>query len=115
MADTEATPLPPTGRQVEYPNLRPNFVPGKSGNPSGVNRYMQQLRAAIQRQESPGRVCQVVDAMRTQALAGDKASPNAAKVYFQAVGLKLDGAAAVNVDLSDAPPEVMEYLSGKLH
>jgi hypothetical protein len=90
------------------------FVPGQSGNPEGQSKYAVTLRKAIEAQETPERVCDVIDAMRTQALAGEKSSPAAAKVYLGAVGVKLDGSATTKVDLSDAPDEVMAYLRGKI-
>lgn len=90
------------------------FKPGQSGNPEGESKYAVTLRRAIERQETAERVCDVVDAMRIDALAHEKFSPAAAKVYFGAVGLRLDGGEATKIDLSDAPPETMEYLRRKI-
>lgn len=97
-----------TGSEAaQWPNLKP-WKPGQSGNPTGVSRYAKDLRAAINAQETPDRVCAVIDAMRMQALAGEKSSPSAAKVYLEAVGVKAE---PVKVDLSQAPDEVVAWLA----
>lgn len=104
--------------QPGYPNLksgRDGFPPGRSGNPEGVSKYQALLRRAIEKQETPARVLAVIDAMREDAMAHEKFSPAAAKVYLGAVGVKLDGSAATKIDLSDAPEQVMDYLQGKIH
>ena len=102
--------------QPGHPNLwrgGPNWEKGgPSPNPTGVSKYQTQLRKAIEAKESPERVLEVIDAMRTMALSGNvKGAPAAAKVYLGAVGLKME---TTKVDLTDAPPEVMEYLRGKI-
>jgi hypothetical protein len=110
--EIEAAAAPP-GRQPGHPNLMAGgWKPGQSGNPAGLNRYQKLIRDAIQKQETPERVCAVVAAMQQDACAHEKYSAAAAKVYFEAVGLPR--VEATKVDLSDAPPEVMNYLSGKL-
>lgn len=114
MADTAAAA---TVGQPGHPNLKAGaegWKAGQSGNPTGVNKYLAQLRAAIQEQETPEEVCKVVAAMREDAKSGKKSAPAAAKVYLGAVGLKLDGGEATKIDLSDAPPETMEYLRRKI-
>ena len=67
---------------------------GQSGNPGGVSRletdYRNAVKAAVRGQETPERVCAVVNAMRKQALAGGKTAPAAAKVYLEAVGVKAE-------------------------
>lgn len=105
------------GGQPGFPNLKSGaqgFRAGQSGNPEGVSKYMASLRRAIERKETSERVLEVIDAMRIDALAHEKYSPSAAKVYLGAVGLKLDGSASTKIDLSDAPAEVMTYLEGKI-
>ncbi len=75
-------------QKVIPPGLRP-FKPGQSGNPGGLSKYERRLRRMIRKQEKPALVCQVIEAMRLQALAGDKSSPPAAKVYLAAVGVDM--------------------------
>lgn len=71
---------------------------------------MTAYRKAIQEQETPERVCQVVDAMRTQALSGSKAAPTAARVYFEAVGLPLGKPEDDLAEkMKDAPPEALDF------
>lgn len=50
--------------------------------------YRDKIKAALRKQENPSRICQLVNAMFVQALAGEKASPAAAKVYGELVGVK---------------------------
>lgn len=102
--------------QPGYPNLksgREGWRSGQSGNPDGVSAYQAKLRKAIEAQEAPELVCQVIEAMRQDAMAHEKFSPAAAKVYLSAVGLEMNKT-PTKVDLSDAPPEVMQYLAGKI-
>lgn len=71
-----------------HPNLRrgnPAWE-GRGGNPTGVSRYQVEVRKAIEAQEPPERICQVVDAMFRDAIAGKKHSAQAAKVYAMLVG-----------------------------
>lgn len=78
--------------QPGHPNLRrgnPAWE-GRGGNPAGVSRYQLEVRRAIEAQEPPGRVCQVVDAMFRDAIAGKKSSPAAAKVYASMVGVEMN-------------------------
>jgi hypothetical protein len=103
-------------RQSGHPNLlrgNPEWKPGVSGNPSGVNRYQQAIRKAIEAQEPPSEVARVVLAMKEDALAHKPYSANAAKVYLAAVGVKLNGQGK-ELDLEDAPDEVVEWLATKL-
>lgn len=77
--------------QIGWPNLksgRDGWKPGSSGNPLGMSKYHYELRQAVERQETPERVCQVVDAMFKMALKGTKASPAAAKAYAMLVGVE---------------------------
>ena len=68
------------------------FKPGESGNPGGMSKaereYRDKVKAALRKQENPSRICKLVNAMFVQALAGEKASPAAAKVYGELVGVK---------------------------
>jgi hypothetical protein len=112
-----ADPAGPTGKQPGFPNLKggaEGWKAGQSGNPEGVSKYQANLRRMIEERETPERVLAVIDAMREDALAHEKFSAGAAKVYLGAVGLKLDGSTSTKVDLSDAPPEVMDYLRKKI-
>jgi hypothetical protein len=88
------------------------FKKGQSGNPGGLSKYERRLRRSIRRQEKPAMVCQVIAAMRDQALAGTKESPAAAKVYLAAVGVDM----RPKTDLQDvleamrgAPQEALEW------
>jgi len=114
MADASAIERGET-RPDGLPKGKP-FEPGNqaASGPRPESKYVAQLRAAIQEQETPAEVCKVVAAMKADALSGKKSAPAAAKVYLGAVGLKLDGGAETKVDLSDAPPEVMDYLRRKI-
>lgn len=87
---------------------------GPSPNAGGKTSYQRALEEAISKQETPELVCQVVAAMREDAISHEKYSPAAAKVYFAAVGLKMDGKESLPIDLSDAPPETLSYLREKL-
>ena|SRR5258708_1872662 len=105
-------------RQSAYPNLLkggPTFIKGgPSPNPSGGRSpYQRALDAAIERQEAPELVCQVIAAMREQALEKGKASPAAAKVYLGAVGVDLNKAPA-KVELDNAPKEVLNWITENL-
>jgi hypothetical protein len=68
------------------------FQVGQSGNPGGMSKaereWRDKVKAALRKQETPYQICKVAAAMRTQALMGEKASPAAAKVYFEVVGAK---------------------------
>jgi hypothetical protein len=63
-----------------------SFTKGQSGNPAGASRHAVALRRAIEAKESPDRVLEVIDAMRTCALQGDA---KAASVYLKAVGAEV--------------------------
>ncbi len=63
-----------------------SFVKGHSPNPGGLSRYERSIKNAIQAQETPERVCAVVAAMQTAALAGDA---KAASVYLKTVGAEI--------------------------
>jgi len=105
---------PTDGQAKRLANLRPNpaWVPGgPSPNPNGgKSEYARKLQAAIEKQEPPENVCAVIAAMREDAMAHEKFSPAAAKVYLGAVGLDLSGQKA-KVDLKDAPDQVVEWLA----
>lgn len=89
----------------------PAWVKGMpSTNPGGKTEYARKLQAAIEAQEPPENVCAVIAAMREDALAHDKTSPAAAKVYLGAVGLDLSGQKP-RVDLKNAPDEVVTWLA----
>lgn len=110
-------PARPTGGQPGFPNLKSGaegWKAGQSGNAEGVSKYQAQLRRAIEERETSARVLDVIDAMRLDAMSHEKFSAAAAKVYLGAVGLKMDGNPPTKVDLSDAPPEVMDYLRKKI-
>jgi hypothetical protein len=104
----------PTGRQAEHPNLRPNpawVKGGPSPNPTGgESPYHRKLRLAIEKQEPVENVCAVVAAMREDAMAHEKHSAAAAKVYFAAVGLPMNREPP-KVDLSKAPDDVVNWLA----
>lgn len=94
------------------PSVGNRFAPGMSGNPGGRPKQVTAYRVAIQKQETPERVCEVVDAMRTQALLGGKTAPACARVYFEAVGLPLGKPDDdLSEKLRDAPPEALDFLS----
>jgi hypothetical protein len=99
---------------ARHPNLlkgNPEWVKGgPSPNPGGKTDYQRKLQAAIEKQETPERVCAVIAAMHEDATAHEKFSPAAAKVYLQAVGVDLNKAPA-KVDLGHAPKEVVDWLA----
>lgn len=86
------------------------WKPGQSPNPGGISTYERELRVAVRNQETPARVCEVVDALRADALAGTKTSPSSAKVYLDAVGLPKPPP-EFQIDLTNAPPEVIKWLT----
>lgn len=104
-------PVAPKDRQA---NLRPNpnwVKGGPSPNPSGgKNPYLAKLQAAIEKQEPPENVCAVIAAMREDAMAHEKFSAAAAKVYLGAVGLDLNRVPA-KVDFTNAPDQVVEWFA----
>lgn len=104
-----------TDRQPGHPNLLgPRWKEGcPSPNPGGKSSYQRSLEAAIQKQETPERVCAVIAAMHEDAVAHEKFSPAAAKVYLQAVGVELNKVPPP-VDLSDVPEEELRVLREKL-
>ena len=64
------------------------FKPGPDPRRSAgtISSYERSVRGAIQRQETPERICEVVDAMRSAALQGDA---KAAAVYLKTVGAEV--------------------------
>jgi hypothetical protein len=68
------------------------WKPGQSGNPGGLSKveaeYRAKVRAALHKQESPKEICEVVAAMRKDAVSHTKRAAPAARVYLEAVGLK---------------------------
>lgn len=112
MSATGIEPTGGVGQQLPENWGEKRWKPGQSGNPAGISRYAQQLRKAIQAQETPELVCAVVAAMREDAMSGGKTAPAAAKVYFEAVGLpKVE---PEKIDLTDAPDEVVTWLAENL-
>lgn len=104
------------GPEQRRPDGMPQGTPwtaGKSGNPEGVSAYQAKLRRAIEKRETVERVLDVIDAMRVDAMAHEKYSPSAAKVYLGAVGINVTSP-PVKLDLTDAPDEVVAYLAEKL-
>ena len=89
------------------------FVPGQSGNPGGRPKQVRAYLEAIHRQETPERVCEVVSAMRTQAIIGGKTAPACAKVYLLACGVPMDGKPSDDLaeKLRDAKPEYLDWLA----
>lgn len=83
---------------------------GPSPNPGGESVYQRELRLAIEKQEPPENVAAVVAAMREDAMAHEKFSPAAAKVYFAAVGLPMNREPP-KIDLTKAPDEVVNWLA----
>src|SRR6185312_563533 len=106
------TPVSQTdGRARSLANLRPNpnWVPGcPAPNPrGGKSPYQASLDKAIEAQETPDRVCEVIAAMREMALSGNaKAAPAAAKVYLGAVGVDMNKAPS-KLDLTGAPEDLV--------
>jgi hypothetical protein len=102
-----------TERQPGHPNLMgPRWRKGETGNPGGRSLYQRKLDKAIRKQERPARVCEVIEALRQDALAHEKFSPAAAKVYLAAVGVDM----RPKTDLQDvleamrgAPQEALEW------
>lgn len=115
MSEVVGGPISPNaGRERANANLRPNpkwVAGGPSPNPrGGKSEYQAKLQAAIEKQEPVENVCAVIAAMREDAMAHEKFSAAAAKVYLGAVGLDLSGQKA-KVDLKDAPDDVVSWLA----
>lgn len=110
-------PTDQVARQSGHPNLLkggPTFVKGgPSPNPGGRSKYDVALEAAIQKQETPARVCEVIEAMHEDATAHEKYSASAAKVYLGAVGVRLNAEPA-KVDLSDLPDNVVQLIAERI-
>lgn len=106
-------PVRADGMPVGKPFGPGNPPPQTGGRP----RKVRELEAAILEAETPERVKAVVDAMRTLALEGSKASPAAAKVYFGVIGIKTEGKTDEDFAdlLRDAPPEVKAWLAAKVN
>lgn len=102
-----------TVRQPGHPNLLgPRWEKGQSGNRSGLSKYQAKLSRAIRRQERPKQVCEVIAAMREDALAHEKYSAAAAKVYLAAVGIDIKpkaDLAEVLEAMRGAPDEALQW------
>lgn len=61
------------------------FKPGQSGNPSGSSRRAREYRALVEQQETPARVAEVVDKLRTLCL--EEGSDRAGIAYLKVVGM----------------------------
>lgn len=72
------------GRSKGMANLK-MWQPGQSGNPGGTSRRVREYRAIIEHQETPARVAEVVDKLRTLCLEQD--SDRAGVAYLKVVGM----------------------------
>jgi hypothetical protein len=98
-----------------YPENRDEqgrFRPGASGNPGGRPRKLHEFHAAIDAAHgSAEQVIAVLDVIHARALRGDL---QAAKLYLERVmGPARVPSQRSDVDFSDAPEAVLEYLANK--
>lgn len=106
----------PAGKAGDMrPDGMPKGTPFGPDNPPPVShgrpRKVRELEAAILEAETPEQVKSVVAAMRELALEKTKASPAAAKVYFQVLGINGKTEEDFADLMRDAPPEVRRWLA----
>jgi hypothetical protein len=102
-----------SARERQKAGLRPPWKPGETGNPGGASKLLKARCTAVQAlvdvQQTPEMVAGVIEKLRQLAMQG---SVPAAGMYLdRVVGPVKDGTEAVETNLSDAPPEVLEWLS----
>jgi hypothetical protein len=79
---------------------------GQSGNPGGSSHKQRDLNAAVRDTQTPERVRMVMEALFIRATRGFDVA--AAKVYLDRV---VGPVTPEDVDLSEAPTEVLEWLA----
>jgi hypothetical protein len=86
------------------------FAKGESGNPGGRPKKLREVEAAIEAATEPAKVVAVVEKLQELALGGDV---HAARVYLDRV-LGPVRPERHDVDLSDAPAVVLEWMAANL-
>ena len=88
---------------------RGQFVKGRSGNPGGRTNRLTAARRAIDEARDPAQVKEMLAALFERGIAGDNF---ASKLWLEHI-VPLDDSKLP--DLSDAPPEVLDYLESVLN
>lgn len=81
---------------------------GASGNPGGKPKALREIEAMLDREHrNVANMKTVFDTIRMLALRGDKGDSGYAKLYLERI---LGPVKDIEIDLSDAPPEVVAFL-----
>lgn len=89
------------------------FAPGNRANPGGKPKALREIEAMLDREHrNVTNMKAVFDTIRMLALRGDKGDSGYAKLYLERI---LGPAKDIEIDLSDAPPEVVAFLKTLVH
>lgn len=109
MIDDKPESTPDQERAEPVRDAAGRWVPGVSGNTSGRSPKLKACRQAIEEARDPEKVKKMLRALFRRGIKGDNF---ASKLWLEHV-VPMDDKALP--DLSDAPPEVLEYLEKVLN
>jgi hypothetical protein len=101
--------VPSPDRQSTPPAKKsPVGTKGYTGNPGGRPKALREIEAMLNREHrNVANMKLVFDTIRMLALRGEKGDSGYAKLYLERV---LGPVKDIDIDLTDAPPEVIEFL-----
>ena len=105
----ESTIEQETKEEAPVRDARGLWLPGVSGNPKGRSPRLKACREAIEQARDPEKVKRMLRSLFRRGVKGDNF---AAKLWLEHI-VPLDEKAMP--DLSDAPPEVLDYLEKVLN
>ncbi len=84
------------------------FAPGNRANPGGKPKALREIEAMLNKEHrNVAKMREVFDTIRMLALRGEKGDSGYAKLYLERI---LGPVKDIEIDLSDAPPEVVAFL-----
>lgn len=101
--------MPPTENKAAV--VRPGrWKKGESGNPGGRPKALRDIEAMLNAEHrTVANMKEVFATVKALALRGEKGDSGYLKLYLERV---LGPVKDIEIDLTDAPPEVLSYLRG---
>lgn len=94
--------------KTERQKTSPVGTKGYTGNPGGRPKALREIEAMLNAEHrTVANMKEVFATLKVLALRGDKGDSGYAKLYLERI---LGPVKDIEIDLSDAPPEVVRYL-----